>query len=369
MYVSALPSNRHFGGPPMRRSIQLLLVLSLLPACDSISGFFDDAVPLVIATSNGRVARLDATDEEASPVWDAEIPPSSAVTLLVSGGDVYAASGSQLQAFDLETGGTLWTAPADFGVTVVNVVGPLGGALFALTFDDLVAVDAATGVELWRQDLNLTLTDAADEAMVAGGGALVLGGDPIRSLDPATGDVLATFDTPDSDVRALVLSGGAVLAGLADGLVSLDPSSLSLGWRLDAPDQVDNIAGGGGSVLYSVLGGGIAAATDAGAPAGAAEDGEIFQHVAVDGDRFLGVRADGLLVAWDRAAFADCTAAAACASLWEVPGSSATVDALAVGGDAVYQASGGILEAIIGADGGALWDYQTDGDVVAVVVP
>lgn len=352
-----------------QRLILLLTALTLLPACDELLGG-DDGTPLVVATDQGRVIRLNATDDEAAQAWTADIPSSSAVTLLVSGSDVYAASGTQLNAFDLETGEARWSAPHAFEVTVVNVVGPIDGALFALTFDDLVALNASTGEELWRQDLNLVLVGAADEALVASGGTLVLGGDPIRRIDPATGDELQAYDTPDSDVRALGIEGGAVFAGLADGLVSLDASSLAEGWRVGASGQVDNLALGGGTVLYSVLGGGIAAASSSdGSSLGAAEDGEIFQHVAIDGARFLGVRADGLLAAWDSTAFADCTLDGECATAWEVPGSSATVDALAVGSDAVYYSSGGVLDAVIGADGGSLWTYQADGNVVAVVVP
>ncbi len=353
----------------MRRWFLLLIALGLLAGCDGLLGEGEDTVLVVVATDGGRLIRLNASDEEANQAWSAELPASSAVRLLVSGADVFAASGTQLAGFDLDSGAALWTAPHDFGVTVVNVVGPIDNLLFALTFDDLVAIDLANGDEVWRQDLNLTLTDAADEALVAAGGALILGGSPIRSIDPATGDVLATFDTPDSDIRALAIEGGSVFAGLADGLVALDAVSLSQEWRVDAAAQVDNLALGGGSVLYSVLGGGIAAVSTGGADEGAAEDGEIFQQLAVDGERYLGVRADGLLAAWDRTAFASCTVAADCPVLWEVPGTSATVDALAVGSNAIYYANGGILDAVIRGDGGSLWTYQTDGNVVAVVVP
>jgi outer membrane protein assembly factor BamB len=350
------------------RSILLLLALSLLSACDGLFGE-DPTTALVVATDQGRLVRLDATDDETSQLWSAEIPASSTVSLLVDGGTVYAASGSELAAFDLESGDPKWSAPHAFGVTVVNVAGPLSGAVFALTFDDLVAVDAATGEEIWRQDLNLTLTDAADEALVAGGGTLILGGDPIRRLDPGTGAELEVYDTPDSDIRALQLLDGTVYAGLADGIVALDASTLIEQWFVAAPNQVDNLHAAGGSVLYSVLGGGVAAASTLGAAAGAAEDGEIFQHVAIDGDQFLGVRADGRLVAWEREPFSACTATADCTRAWEVDGSSATSDALAVGDDAVYFSSGGILEAVASIGGAELWMYQTEGSVVAVTVP
>lgn len=348
-----------------RHMLLFLITATLLPACEDVLG--GDTTPLLVATDQGRVIRLDANDEAATQAWTAEIPSGAAAKVLVSAGTVFAASGDQVAAFDLETGAARWSTPRSFGVTVVNVVGPIDGAIFALTFEDLVAVDAATGEEQWR--LDLILADAADEAMAASAGRLVLAGDPIRSIDPATGTELQVYDTPDSDIRALAIDGGAVYAGLADGLVSLDASTLVERWKVDSTAQVDNLALGGGSVLYSVLGGGIAAVSSGGAAEGAAEDGEIFQHVAVDGDLFLGVRADGLLAAWDSTAFADCTLSAACPTAWEVPGSSATVDALAVGTDAVYYSSGGVLEAVTSAGGGSLWTYQAEGNVVAVVVP
>lgn len=353
----------------VRRPLMLLLAATSLTACDGFFELGDDGVPLIVATDRGRVARLDAGEDEATEAWAADVPDSSTVDILVDSQEVYVAAGDEVAAFDLSTGSAVWTAPHSFGVTVVRLAGPIDGILFALTFDDLVALDVASGDELWSQDLNLTLTDAADEALVADADTLVLGGDPIRSIDPTTGDVLQEFDAPDSDIRALELSGGVVYAGLADGLVALDSGSLTESWRIDTSAQVDNLTLGAGAVLYSILGGGLAAASLGGAPGGAAADGEIFQHVAVADSQYLGVRADGLLAAWDSEAFGGCSLGGDCATAWEVPPGSATVDALAVGTDAIYYPDGGILEAVASADGGALWSYQFDGNVVAAVAP
>ena len=353
----------------MRRLAVLALLLPLT-ACDLLLDDPADGAPVYVGTDAGAIVRLAVGEEESTPLWSSPIEESAAVVVLARGEDVYASSGDEVLALDAGTGDPVWPERRRLGDTITNLAGPVDGLLFALTFNHLFAVESGNGEIAWQKDLSFELTDVSDGALAAEDGMVVLGGNPIRRLDPANGDVLASYPSGDSNIRQLRIAGGQAVAGLADGLVSLSLPGLAESWFVATPDQVDNVAIDGDTVAYSILGGGIAA-VDAGAAAaaGAAEDGEIFQHVATSEGLILGVRADGALSAWDVGPFASCTLAASCEADWVVDAANATVHALAVSDPDVFLANGAVLDRIGLADGSDLGSWQTEGAVVAIDVP
>ncbi len=352
------------------RRLALLALLIPLTACD---GFFDDppeGATLFVGTDAGEIVRLSVGEEESTALWTSEIEASATVVVLARGGDVFASSGQEVLGLDAETGEAIWTERVLLGDTVTNLAGPVEGLLFALAFNNLFALESGTGEIAWQKDLSFDLTDVSDGAIDAAEGSVVLGGNPIRRLDPSSGDVLDTYASGDSNIRQLRIAGGRALAGLPDGLVSLNLQGLGENWFIATADQVDNVAVDGATVVYSILGGGIAAASASGGAAqGAAEGDEIFQHVAAAEGLLLGVRADGALSAWDGTAFASCTADAECATEWLVDDANATAHALEVADPDVFLANGAVLSRIGLADGSDLGSWQTEGSVVAIDAP
>ncbi len=315
----------------------------------------DDGEPAVVATNTGAVQRIGAAEELVSVLWSGTIDASSSVSILADGSDVFVGSGQEVRAFDDGDGGNeVWDPPVSFATEVVALAGPGGGNLFVLTIDSLVALNVADGSEVWRQDL-FDLGDPANDALAFGAGAVFLGGDPISRLDPATGDVTHTADGT-SQISDVVVDGNSVFVGGPDGVTAFGATSLGESWHHPTSGDVDALAVGNGTVLYSVFGGdgGMGALTSSGNPIGEAEPGEVFQTVAVAGSLLLGARADGTLVALDAADLGE---------VWTAPGDS-TVWGLSTNAQTVFYATGGALDGLNLDDGSQLWDFAGNGDIV-----
>lgn len=330
------------------------ILLALLAGCDELP-FDGDGDPVVVVTSTGEVQRLSAGDDSASALWTASIDSSNQVSIAADGSDLFVASGQEIGAWDRDSGEAIWDAPVAMETEVVALAGVGGGAVFARTFDALVALQAADGGEIWRLD-GLDLAGAADSALAYGSGAVFLGGSPMRRIDPASGGV-TDEEAGDQDTSEIAVGGSTLYAGMSSGVQAFGAAGLSFQWENPTADGVDHLSVGDDSVLYSVLGGGVGALTLGGNPIGEAQDGEVFDALAISGNLLLAARTDGTLFAFDEAQVEE---------VWVVEDTQGTVWDLAVNDRTVFYAVDGVLEAINLEDAAALWTHNTDGNIVAV---
>jgi hypothetical protein len=333
------------------------LLLAALPACDDIVG--GDGEPLVVGTDSGNVVRLSGGDDSATVEWQGEIPAGAdRVALASDGQDVFAGAGREVHAFALDGGGAqLWDPPASLDDDVVALAGPDGSAVYAMTLTSIVALQVSDGAELWSVDLLLDLPGSADDALVYGDGALFLGGESIRKLDPASGAVTADFDTGtgDSNVSDVRVSGGTLFAGLVDGVLALSTGSLSEQWKVEA-GEVDNLELGESTILFSVLGAGLHAVTTGGADVGSSGTEDVYEAVAAGGGMLLGAQGDGTL---------DAFAADGFGAAWNLSGQT-PVRGLAANDQTAFFASGGTVDAVNLSDGAEIWSWAPDGEPVAL---
>ena len=352
-------------GLPLSRSLgplSLLVALGLsLGACEL---FIDedpaDGTPFALATDQGSLQLLSGGTVSASLLWDAEIAAAGKASIASDGNSLFVGSGTEVNAFSQSSGAALWTAPIDVAGDVVALAGPGQGAVYAMTLDGTLAALAVNdGSLLWSVDLLVGLPGSSDDALLFAAGALLLGGDPIRSLDPADGSVRASYASGDSYVSDMAVVGSTLFAGLADGVVALSVSSLSEQWRHDTADEVDNLAVGSASVFYSVVGQGVGLLTTTGNPVAEAGGDAVFEALAVSSENLLlGARSDGTLFAWDEAALAD---------VWSVPDLSTPVQGLVSNSNSVFYAHGLFVDGINLSDGSSLWIYTSPGNPVGLL--
>jgi len=120
---------------------------------------------------------------------------------------------SEVHAIDLATGTARWSVPLEVPSPGPNGVAVAYGRVFAANGQgEVVALDAATGAELWRTALRRTSSEGIDIQPVVfdrrlylstvpiSFGGIYTGGDTgvIHALDVQTGAVLWRFDTVDS---------------------------------------------------------------------------------------------------------------------------------------------------------------------------
>jgi len=338
------------------------LLCSLLPtlgACDAFS-IDDDGEPFAVATDQGAVLALSGGTDSAALLWEAEVAASSRASIVADGSGLYVGSGQEVEALGRDSGAALWAAPATLVGVVVALAGPGDGAVYAMTLDGtLCAINTADGATRWSVDLLTTLPGSSDDALAFAGGSLLLGGDPIRSLDPADGSVRASYTSGDSYVSDMAVVGGTLFAGLADGVVALDLSSLEEQWRHGTEDEVDNLVASSTSVFYSVVGQGVGLLTTTGNPVGVAGGDGVFEALAMSSDNLLlGARSDATLFAWDESTLAE---------QWSVSASNTPVQGLVTTTLSAFYANGGYIDGVTLEDGSSLWTYQAPGSPVGML--
>jgi outer membrane protein assembly factor BamB len=181
---------------------------------------------LYVASSDGTLTALDA--ETGTPLWSAEggccvFDQAPAV----DGGRVFQIrTDHTLTAYNARTGSQLWSRPA----FSVGTLAASGGVLFFTEFPNVVALDEATGIQLWASGVLTGFPTVAAPA-VANGLVFVTTLSYLFALEAATGAVVWT--APAASEWGPVVANGVVYA-----------SSLSGEW--DAFDERD------GSLLWSV---------------------------------------------------------------------------------------------------------------------
>ncbi len=340
------------------RKFCVLALCSLLPTLTACEGFFgdddDEGDLFALATDQGTVQVLSGGDVSTTLVWEGETAGSGTAVMASDGLALYVGSAQQVVAFSQATGAELWSAASALTGEVVALAGPGAGALYAMTLDgSLSAVDVADGSTLWTLDLLVDLPGASDDALIFADGFLVLGGDPIRVLEPSDGSVLASYATGDSYVSDLAVVAGTLFAGLADRVVALSLNSLGELWSHPTADEVDNLVAGGGSVFFSVLGGGVQLLTTSGNPVASAGDDGVFEALARSSNNLLlGVRSDAALFAWDELALSE---------VWSVADADTPVRGLVTSGASVFYGNAGYVDGINASNGNSLWYYQPPG--------
>lgn len=153
-------------------------------------------------------------------------------------GVVYFSNGEGAWALDAETGTVRWNNPdpggIDSGVAVVD------GVLYSTSESNAVfALDAATGVEIWRTTLStLSGSITAVPAVVGGAIYFATNGPPgeVYKLDIDDGSVLATAIAGGLNVTSLAVANGLVYAGTVTGqLLAFSADDLSLSWASALP--------------------------------------------------------------------------------------------------------------------------------------
>ncbi len=338
------------------RHLALVGLLALLPALSACGDFFGDdgdveGDPFVLANDQGSVQALAGGDVSAALLWEGEIAPSATAVMVSDGDSLYVGSATQVVAFSQSTGAQQWAAPASLTGDAVALAGPGSGAVFAMTLDgSLSAINLLDGSISWTLDLLVDLPGSSDDALFFSEGVLFLGGDPIRALSPTDGSLLASYSTGDSYVSDLAVVGGAVFAGLADRVVALSSSSLEELWSHPTSDEVDNLVAGGGSVFFSVVGGGVHLLTDSGNPVASAGGDSVFQALARSSrNLLLAARSDATLFAWDEVALEE---------QWSLTEADTPVQGLVASGSSVFYGNAGYVDGISASDGSSLWYYQ-----------
>jgi outer membrane protein assembly factor BamB len=208
---------------------------------------------LVLAASNDGV--LHALDIASSQVLWRYAPAS-----LVSGPTVYQDSayvfvdGNDLVSLGLD-GEIGWTTP-DVGPGPTNPTVGDGAVYFGTADGDLVAVDAATGDERWRTQVDDTSGAVHRPAFADGRVHVASDGGGYVAVDAVDGDILWRFDTDAYATGTAVVSDGIAYigAGAPEGrLWALDAAAGEEIWRVDEaysnPSIADGIAFAGSAAL------------------------------------------------------------------------------------------------------------------------
>lgn len=208
------------------RAAGVLLCVFALAGCSTIKGWFD-----------GK-----DKDKSAEPSELTEFAPTATVTELwsakagkgegllgvrqapaIADGRVYAAAvEGGVQAFDLQTGATLWSFDSDLALSGGPGVGD-GLVVVGSLEGDVIALDAATGAEEWRAKV---ANEVIAAPAVGQGMAFVRSNDGrVTAFDAATGERrwFWAHDMPLLTVRgndAPSLGPGYVFVGNDDGTVT-----------------------------------------------------------------------------------------------------------------------------------------------------
>ena len=320
----------------------------LLPGCpfELIDPTEDAGV--VVLTDDGDVVAFSL--DGSNIVWSDSVGSGSAGDLLVDGGYVFVAyEGSAVVAFDGADGTELWSA--DIGGTSRGRMAISGDSLFVQTADDVVALDADSGGNLWSWSY-----DGLSGAMATGEGSLYCAGDPVRRLEPSTGEETSTSYDAGQTVSDVAVSGGRVVIGGRYDVVSLT-SALSEDWVYPLDDaSVSGISADLGDVYVSTDGDGLLAFE--------AADPSPFMTalggLALDTPE----AADGMGYVTENYGDLYCLDGASGAEDWSWPTSNDLSGGVRVLGSTVYVADGSALVGLDADSGAADWEQSPGGSIL-----
>lgn len=224
----------------MHQGYRWLLAATLLmslSACSTISGWFDSddddpkaPAPLVDFTETVKIKKL-----WSHGIGDGQGDGFYKIQPAINGDVIYAAAANgDLEAFDRNSGKSLWDVELDFPIS--GGVGVYDDALFLGSSDGLVLkVDAKSGEVQWSTRLSGELLSApqSNGTMVV---AHTLDG-KLQGLDFATGELAWTYDSnvPVLTLRGSsppIVEGNAAYVGFASGRVlAFDASTGGIAWE------------------------------------------------------------------------------------------------------------------------------------------
>lgn len=348
----------------LTRTALLLLLSTVLTGADCLGVLPDDddaGEEVLVATDAGSLGLWSAGEVETTAIWTTTIPSANRVALAVDADTVYVGAGADISAFPLgATEGSqealwTWTASDD----VVAMAGPGDGALFVMTTSMVHALSDEDGGELWSVDLLIDLSGVADDALGYDGGNLVLGGNPTRRLDPATGAVTHEYPTSSSDVSDLEVDGGSVYLAAAEGVVALTSATLTESWVHPTAIEVDEVAVGASGVGFALRGGGIGMlVADNGTPVFTTDAQDVYDGLLIAGGLLVVARSDGAVLAFDEADGTE-----PWAPLETLGGPVGGMDANA---QTLFYGHASVLDGINLSDGSSLFGLSPSGRPVAV---
>jgi outer membrane protein assembly factor BamB len=156
-----------------------------------------------------------ALDAASGDLLWSQVAPTNYSTGAVAEGVVYVGA-DKLYAYDAVTGATKWSLTGTDSFTYSSPA-VADGVVFAAAGDEMLAVDAATGLQLWQ-----VTTDFIETSPAVANGVVYVGTNAGRllALDTASGDLLwETF--PDSGAlrsSPIVVNGHAYVGSLAGDL-------------------------------------------------------------------------------------------------------------------------------------------------------
>jgi outer membrane protein assembly factor BamB len=176
--------------------------------------------------ANTRVASSEIDSSNVADLSIASTGPFgffAATPLIDEDGVAYVQDlGSNVFAYDLETGEKLWDVTYDKPVIGPNGLAYEDGTVYGVTDGDVFAIDADTGDEIWKktvvdvefgvaegQNLGITIQPAVRDGVLYLSEAAKAGGGEILALDTTDGSELWRFDTTDEPEGDETPSGGA----------------------------------------------------------------------------------------------------------------------------------------------------------------
>ena len=229
--------------PTWRRTVVSLSILAAVAAVLAVGCGGDDTTAEWMQPNgsyeNARVASsdIDADNvDELNIAWGQPLTGAgpfgafAATPLISADGVAYVQDlGSNVAAYDLESGEQLWRVEYNQPTIGPNGLAYEDGVVFGVTNGDVFALDADSGDEVWKekvldyefgvaegQNLGFTIQPAVRNGVLYLAEAAKTGGGRALAFDSKTGDQLWAFDTTDQPARDRTPSGGAWNTPLVD---------------------------------------------------------------------------------------------------------------------------------------------------------
>jgi outer membrane protein assembly factor BamB len=331
-----------------------LLLVAFTAGCDLLLGDDDDGDPGLVGDAGGTVYRLSGGVDTVDVIWTADVAVTDSISFATAGSTVIVAAGSRVHGFAEDSGDELWTADV---IDQVVALTQGDGRAYALSFTALTAIDVDDGSIVWTLDFTAdAIVGVSFADPVFSGSAVILGGDPVRRVDAASGIVSATYATSDTEMLGLAADGSEVFVGTRNGIFGLS-GGLDETWSLARTDDVDRIVPTPAGIFYSQVGAGVGLVSDAGAALWNEDDGAVYEALVAGEGVVVGARLQGTVHAFNPT---DGT------SLWSVDTTSSPVRGLAVSGTTVLYGGGMFVQGLDLNDGSVLWEWSPGAGPVGV---
>ena len=327
----------------------LALVIGLLPGCPF--GVDDDGggdAGVVVLTGDGDLVAYSTNG--ATTAWGETVGSGSFGDLLVDGGLIFVAvEGSSVAAMDSADGFEEWSV--GIGGTVSGNLALLGDTLFVQTADDVIALDANSGDQLWSRSYS-----GLSGAMATGDGALGCAGEPTLRLDPSSGSVEEEHD-PGQIVPEIAVTDGVVVLGGRYDVIALDASSMVEEWSYPLTDaSASGITTALGDIYVSTDNEGIYGFTSG----SSSPFMQGLPTVPLDPPAY----SDGLVYVTESYGDLFCLDAASGDELWSWETSGDFSGGVQVLGNTVYLADGNALVGLDASSESADWEQSPGGTIL-----